>query len=386
MNTRNQQKLIIIIIVFGLSNLSSTYSYRYLKKSTQQLIIQLNNPQTNFQLMKFAYMTLTVVGLLTITLNSSTAEAQGLAFLGRELDSKSEKRYGKNKKEDNDDSDDDNDDDLSDNDNDDNLSDNDNDDDYRNDINHDNDDCDDDNDGDHRYGNHEQCKKCNGTIDGYTSSNGTYINCTFGNDTLSNSTSFESNSSSNSNDTSSSNSNDNSSSNLTILSADIRKSTNSDDRKKKSQTSFVWSAENVTALIKSVQAPIFTSLLVNGSKKNYMIGYGHTGKDVKVNQTIDQTQADAILVKDLKKAMECISDSIWKKNKAVLTDYQNTALVSFAQSVNCDIIEKFSKKIVLTDATTANEYFVNLIAKADTVTSDYLTQRRAAEKALFGIV
>lgn len=53
--------------------------------------------------------------------------------------------------------------------------------------------------------------------------------------------------------------------------------------------SFVWSAENVTALIKSVQDPIFASVLVNGSKKNYMIGSGHTGKDVKGNQTIDQT-------------------------------------------------------------------------------------------------
>jgi GH24 family phage-related lysozyme (muramidase) len=93
-----------------------------------------------------------------------------------------------------------------------------------------------------------------------------------------------------------------------------------------------------------------------------------------------------LLSRDLKKAFECVSDSIWKKNRAVLTDYQNTALVSFAQSVNCDIIEKFSKKVVLTDAASANTFFLNLIAKADTTTSDYLTLRRAAEKALFGIV
>jgi len=54
--------------------------------------------------------------------------------------------------------------------------------------------------------------------------------------------------------------------------------------------------------------------------------------------------------------------------------------------VKCDVIEKFSKKTVLTDATSANTYFVNLIAKADNSTSEYLTSRRAAEKALFGIV
>jgi len=62
-----------------------------------------------------------------------------------------------------------------------------------------------------------------------------------------------------------------------------------DGKKKKNETAFVWSAANATALIKSVQTPIFTSELISGSKKNYIIGYGHTGKDVKANQTINQT-------------------------------------------------------------------------------------------------
>ncbi|TNV77478.1 hypothetical protein FGO68_gene14244 [Halteria grandinella] len=253
--------------------------------------------------MKFTSMTLALAGLLALTLNSQIAEAQG--FLGRELDSKGDKKDGKDKNEKEDDL-------------------------------------------------REQRKGCNGTISGYTNTNGTYINCTYDNGTLMNFTKYE------------------------------KKS--SDDGKKKNQTSFVWSAANATALIKSVYTPLFTSQLISGTKKNYVIGYGHTGKDVKANQTINQTVADALLDKDLKKAFECIKDSIWKKNQAILTDYQNTALVSFAQSVNCDVIEKFSKKVVLTDATSANAFFAGLIAKADTTTSAYLTSRRAAEKALFGIV
>ncbi|TNV76566.1 hypothetical protein FGO68_gene15272 [Halteria grandinella] len=159
-----------------------------------------------------------------------------------------------------------------------------------------------------------------------------------------------------------------------------------DDGKRRNQTVFKWSAANATALIKSVQSPILTSQLINGTKKHYLIGYGHVGKDVRANKTINETQADFILERDLKRSVDCIKETIWKRNQAVLTDFQNTALVSFAQSVNCDLIEKFSKKVVLSDTTTANTYFINLIAKADrNTTSDYLTARRSAEKALFGI-
>jgi ABC-type Zn2+ transport system substrate-binding protein/surface adhesin len=80
--------------------------------------------------MKFAFMTLALSGLLALTLNSSTAEAQSLAFLGRELDSKNERKSGNEKKhEDNDDNDDEDDD--------------------HEDDDHDDDDHDDDNDNDH---------------------------------------------------------------------------------------------------------------------------------------------------------------------------------------------------------------------------------------------
>jgi hypothetical protein len=62
-----------------------------------------------------------------------------------------------------------------------------------------------------------------------------------------------------------------------------------DSKNGKSKLSFVWSATNVTDLIKSAYTPLLTSQLIAGSKKNYVIGYGHTGKDVKAGQTINQT-------------------------------------------------------------------------------------------------
>jgi uncharacterized protein YhbP (UPF0306 family) len=102
----------------------------------------------------------------------------------------------------------------------------------------------------------------------------------------------------------------------------------------------------------------------------------------------NQTQADSLLARDLNRAADCVSD-IWEQNSSVLADAQNTALASLAQSTTCDVIEKFFKKnSAIADATAANTFFINLIAAVDaTATSSaYLTARRAAEKALFGIV
>ena len=108
--------------------------------------------------------------------------------------------------------------------------------------------------GDDRKYDDDDHKRCNGTISGYTTANGTFVNCTYENGTLMN-------------------------------------FTKKGDKSKNGNTKpvFTWSADNATALIKSVYTPLFTSQLVSGSKKNYVIGYGHTGKDVKAGQTINQT-------------------------------------------------------------------------------------------------
>lgn len=192
-------------------------------------------------------------------------------------------------------------------------------------------------------------RNCNGTVAGYNSKNGTFINCTLANGTVLN-------------------------------------YTRNGKKDYKKYSNFTWSAANATTLIKTVQTPLLTSELVAGTKRNYVIGYSHVGKDVKKNQTINQTQAENLLNRDLKEASECVEESLWKKNSAVLTDYQNTALISFAQSVGCDFFERNAKKVVIANSTAANTFFTGLITKADITTSDYLTARRAAEKALFGIV
>jgi hypothetical protein len=155
-----------------------------------------------------------------------------------------------------------------------------------------------------------------------------------------------------------------------------------------------WSSANATALIKSIYTPILTAQLLPGSKGKYVIGYGRQDGKVKKGQVINQTQADAYLDNDLKKAAGCIK-ALWEKAKGILADYQNTALVSVAQSQpSCDNLEKFWKKNRLPTKTTVttdvlNAYFLSLIASLDksvTSPSAEFTARRAAEKVLFGIV
>lgn len=86
--------------------------------------------------MKFTYLTLALSGLLAITMNSSSVEAQG--FLGREqrISNKTENKNGTKIEEDDD-------------------------------------------------------IYCNGTLPGYNSSNGTFVNCTNIDGTLMNYTKFE---------------------------------------------------------------------------------------------------------------------------------------------------------------------------------------------------
>ncbi len=56
------------------------------------------------------------------------------------------------------------------------------------------------------------------------------------------------------------------------------------------------------------------------------IGYGHTGKDVRMGMTISQAQADELLRKDL----EVFERSVESAAPQTLTQHQFDALVSFA--------------------------------------------------------
>ncbi|WP_370931042.1 lysozyme [Bartonella sp. DGB1] len=59
------------------------------------------------------------------------------------------------------------------------------------------------------------------------------------------------------------------------------------------------------------------------------IGYGHTGKDVKIGQQISRNQAENLLLKDLARFEEAVSKYV----KVDLTDNQFACLVSFAFNI-----------------------------------------------------
>jgi GH24 family phage-related lysozyme (muramidase) len=78
------------------------------------------------------------------------------------------------------------------------------------------------------------------------------------------------------------------------------------------------------SLIKSMEGCKLTSYRLKG-ERNYTIGYGHSGSDVKENQTITQAQADALLRSDLAK----FESYVEKNTKFSLNENQFSALVSY---------------------------------------------------------
>src|SRR5271170_7014409 len=66
------------------------------------------------------------------------------------------------------------------------------------------------------------------------------------------------------------------------------------------------------------------------------IGYGHTGYDVHVGQTITQDEADTLLASDLHDFEDGISDYV----EIDLTSNQFSALVSFTYNVGLGNLQK----------------------------------------------
>lgn len=70
-----------------------------------------------------------------------------------------------------------------------------------------------------------------------------------------------------------------------------------------------------------------------GYERYWTIGWGHYGPDVRAGQVVTQTQADAMLVEDLKKYEKYVLDKAYCPITALLTQNQFDALVSF--TYNC---------------------------------------------------
>ncbi len=160
------------------------------------------------------------------------------------------------------------------------------------------------------------------------------------------------------------------------------------DPKPKKPAKLNWTEQTATDLIVDAWGIPYLTAQPNPNG-GYVIGYGHVGKEVKSTSVVTDAQAAQILAKDLKSAVSCYQSTVWNKFYALFTADQNTAFVSFAQSIGCDAFKKLLKNVITTTTTAAdlNTKFEALIASADAsaTASDYLTARRTAEKTLFGI-
>lgn len=141
-------------------------------------------------------------------------------------------------------------------------------------------------------------------------------------------------------------------------------------------------------LIATYITPLLTSQLLPNETKKYVIGFGHVGKDVKVNMTINATAARDILDRDLQQVGKCVKEEILKKTKANFTEGQVTALISLAQSVPCDLVKRFTKSSKLTAKSTQAElsaFFQAAVTKAGEKlpASSELTALRTAQTNLF---
>ena len=111
----------------------------------------------------------------------------------------------------------------------------------------------------------------------------------------------------------------------------------------------------------------------------WTIGYGHTG-GVKQGDTITQEQADALLLADLKNAINAVESSV----TTMLTDEEESALVDLVFNIgNGNFLHSTLLKLLNSgDYAGAAEQFSRWDKAGGRVLAG-LTKRRAAEAALF---
>ena len=110
------------------------------------------------------------------------------------------------------------------------------------------------------------------------------------------------------------------------------------------------------------------------------IGYGHTGPDVKMGQSITEDEALELLRLDVEEFEECVTQNVIVE----LTQGQFDALVCFAYNVGCGAL-KSSTLLKLLNAgnyEAAAQQFPKWNKAGGQVLTG-LTRRRLAEKSLF---
>lgn len=133
-------------------------------------------------------------------------------------------------------------------------------------------------------------------------------------------------------------------------------------------------------LLKSLEGCRLTAYKLKG-ERYYTIGYGHYGADVKANQTISQTEADELLVKDLEKFEKHVTNYAVKKFPD-LNENQFSALVSYTYNRGLGGL----KELVNHSDTIAamSDNIVKYWGSAE-LYKDALIKRRKKEKALFDL-
>ena len=115
-----------------------------------------------------------------------------------------------------------------------------------------------------------------------------------------------------------------------------------------------------------------------GLERYLSIGYGHYGPDVKIGQTITQTEAEALLKKDVQNAVNHVN---YMNNKYAYNFNQNEfdALVSFAYNIGS--INQLTANGTRSKKVIAEKML--LYVKSCGVTLQGLVNRRKAENKLF---
>ncbi len=110
------------------------------------------------------------------------------------------------------------------------------------------------------------------------------------------------------------------------------------------------------------------------------IGYGHTGIDVKPGMTIDNAQADALLLKDVERFEKSVNDMV----DVEMTQEMFDALVCFAFNLGAGSLKSSTllKKLNANDKLGAAEEFLKW-NKAQGKVLKGLTARRQGERTLF---
>lgn len=115
-------------------------------------------------------------------------------------------------------------------------------------------------------------------------------------------------------------------------------------------------------------------------KGTLTVGYGHTGPDVKIGETITQAKAEKLLADDLDEAEQGVADLV----TVGLSSNEFSALVSLVFNIGAGNFNKSTllRKLNAEDRLGASQEFARWNKSKGNVLAG-LTRRRAAEAALF---